>query len=369
MCGAQHPAEPHRGTCRSRPLLLEDLIHPTDWEPIRSASGELAPSAERETGSKFVCPKRNESEWRLLNARWCASIEILEGWEAKRMFRFGRSLRAVSTVGRVGLIVALALSSVACGQKETDSPSPRKFVPKPEHIRSAQAERLAPAEPSPTTPLEPADPLEHIRCDVQARPDATRWASDVRKYQEQDRSHFPEPGRVVFVGSSSIRLWKSLETDMAPVPTLRRGIGGAFVSDATHYAETLIAPYEPSAIVLYAGDNDIAKGLPPACIARDAQAFVAKVRELGVEAPIYFVSIKPSPARRDYWPKMQEANTLLQELAKSDPELHYIDVSDAMLSEDGQFKPGLFQTDKVHLSEQGYRTWVDRLRPALLRQS
>jgi lysophospholipase L1-like esterase len=269
------------------------------------------------------------------------------------------------------LAAALAVAGVACSPKEGEGTSSRKFVPKPERLASAQADRPAPTPLAPVgaSKLASDDPLARVKCDVTTRPDPARWAADVRKYQEQDKSQFPEPGRVVFVGSSSIRLWKTLEDDMAPVPTLRRGIGGAFISDATHYAETLIAPYEPSAIVLYAGDNDIAKGLSPGCIAKDAQNFVAKVRELGIDSPIYFVSIKPSPARHSFWPQMQEANALLQELAKSDPELHYIDVSEAMLSSDGQFKPGLFQKDKVHLTDEGYRTWVERLRPALLRQS
>jgi lysophospholipase L1-like esterase len=265
-----------------------------------------------------------------------------------------------------GLVMGLGLGSMACGVDDGEHSGPKKFVPKPERVASAQAERALPLEKAPPAVI---DPLSDQSCEVSTRPDPKRWANEVRKYQEQDTSQFPEAGRVVFVGSSSIRLWGTLERDMAPVLTLRRGLGGAFVADTTYYAETLIAPYEPSAIVLYAGDNDIAKGLPAACIAKDVQAFVAKVRELGVEAPVYLVSIKPSPGRLEFWPKMQEANRLLQLLAKSDPELHYIDVSDAMLSDDGQLKPELFQKDKVHLSNEGYRTWTERLRPALLRQS
>lgn len=262
-------------------------------------------------------------------------------------------------------MLSLALGSVACSPDGAEG-APKKFVPKPERVASAQAERAAPLQKAPVAVV---DPLADQTCDVATRPDPKRWANEVRKYQEQDTTQFPEPGRVVFVGSSSIRLWGSLERDMAPVPTLRRGLGGAFVADATHYAETLIAPYEPSAIVLYAGDNDIAKGLSAACIAKDAQAFVARVRELGVEAPVYLVSIKPSPGRLEFWPKMQEANRLLQLIAKSDAEVHYIDVSEAMLANDGQLRPELFQKDKLHLSTEGYRTWTERLRPALLRQS
>lgn len=269
-------------------------------------------------------------------------------------------------VSKALLVVGLSLASMACGQAE-DGATTKKFVPKPERIATAQAER--PTALAPKQPVQPADPLAGLSCDVTSRPDPARWANEVRKYQEQDSAQFPEPGRVVFVGSSSIRLWGTLERDMAPVPSLRRGLGGAFIADATHYADTLIAPYEPSAIVLYAGDNDIAKGLSPACIAKDAQSFVHRVRELGVDAPVYFVSIKPSPGRLEFWPRMQEANGLLQELAKSDADLHYIDVSDAMLSDDGQLKPNLFQKDRVHLTDEGYKTWTERLKPALLRQS
>src|SRR5690606_33292240 len=140
-------------------------------------------------------------------------------------------------------VALLALTSVACNPPNAERPQTKKFVPRAEvqtreHVQGANS-GLSPLG------LEPESRCENIE-----RPNPERWSKEVDHYLEEDEKQFPEPGRVVFVGSSSIRLWKTLETDMAPVPTLRRGLGGAIIRDAIYYADTLIAPYEPGAVVL-----------------------------------------------------------------------------------------------------------------------
>lgn len=259
----------------------------------------------------------------------------------------------------------LALSSLACSATGEPSAETKKFVPRAQH--SVTDPGAAPIKEA--TSLRPHDTLEDVRCETTTRPNPERWRAEAEILLEKDRSAFPEPGRVVFVGSSSIRLWKSLEEDMAPLATLRRGLGGSIVNDSIHYASELIAPYDPSAVVLYAGDNDIAMGLSPSCIMRDVQKFVGRVRELGVTSPIYVVSIKPSPERAALWTQMQEANALLRRLVATDENLHFIDVTTTMLDENGTLKPGLYEPDRLHMNASGYKAWTDRLKPALLRQS
>lgn len=259
-------------------------------------------------------------------------------------------------------VALLALTSVACSPPNAERPQTKKFVPRAE-VQTREHAQGANSGLSPLG-LEPESRCENIE-----RPNPERWSKEVDRYLEEDDKQFPEPGRVVFVGSSSIRLWTSLETDMAPVPTLRRGLGGAIIRDTIYYADTLIAPYEPGAVVLYAGDNDIAAGIPPACVLSDVKRFVQRTRELGVTGPIYYVGIKPSPSREALWPKMQEANEAIRKFMSEDDSLHFVDISQSMRLENGTLNPVFFQSDRLHMTEEGYRAWTDRLKPALLRRS
>jgi hypothetical protein len=68
---------------------------------------------------------------------------------------------------------------------------------------------------------------------------------------------------IVFYGSSSIRLWKSLQQDFTGYAVLNCGFGGSRLTDCVRYANRIVLPRKPSAIVIYAGDNDLAGGAPP----------------------------------------------------------------------------------------------------------
>src|SRR5436309_16121433 len=91
---------------------------------------------------------------------------------------------------------------------------------------------------------------------------AERWEADIRKFEEADRKSPPAPGQVVFVGSSSIRLWRLAES-FSDIPSLNRGFGGSQLADAAKYADRIVTPYQPRTVVLYGGDNDLAAGKTP----------------------------------------------------------------------------------------------------------
>ena len=61
---------------------------------------------------------------------------------------------------------------------------------------------------------------------------------------------------VVFVGSSSIRLW-DMAKSFPELPAINRGFGGSQICDSTHFADVLVVKHQPRLIVFYAGDNDI----------------------------------------------------------------------------------------------------------------
>jgi hypothetical protein len=154
-----------------------------------------------------------------------------------------------------------------------------------------------------TTPGRPATPA--------TRPDAP-FAAEIRKFEEADAASPPAPGGVLFVGSSSIRLWTTLADDFPGVPVINRGFGGSRIAHSTRYADRIVIPYKPRTIVFYAGDNDLAGGLSPEQVLADYKAFVATVRAALPETRILFISIKPSTARWKLVEQIREANRLVR---------------------------------------------------------
>jgi lysophospholipase L1-like esterase len=192
------------------------------------------------------------------------------------------------------------------------------------------------------------------------------WEPSIAAYEASDVENPPDPGSIVFVGSSSILFWETLADDMAPMPVLNRGFGGSTILNVTHFADRIVLPYEPSTIVFYAGDNDVFFGLSGDCTFVDFEAFVAHIREAAPNTPIYYISIKPSPARWALWEEMQQANALIEALATIDSTLFFIDVSEAMLDQRGQPIGELFGEDGLHMNAAGYQLWASIVQPRLL---
>lgn len=197
---------------------------------------------------------------------------------------------------------------------------------------------------------------------------ASFWAGAIEDFEAADAEAKPEPGRIVFAGSSSIRFWDSLERDMAPLSVLNRGFGGAHMAHVLHYADRIIAPYAPRAVVLYVGDNDIAADKTPETVVADYRALVEHLQRDRPALPIYFLTIKPSRLRWSLWPEMAETNARIAAIAAGDPSLQVIDVSTAMIEAGEGDKPprALFALDGLHLSDEGYALWAEIVRTRLL---
>lgn len=195
------------------------------------------------------------------------------------------------------------------------------------------------------------------------------WEHSIRMFEESDRLHPPNPGTIVFTGSSSIALWSSLGADMKPLVVLNRGFGGSQVSDVNQYAGRIVIPYRPRAVVLYAGDNDLAPpaSKSPETVAQDFQRFDNLIHSQIPDTWIYFVSIKPSPSRWTIWPSMKRANQLIADYARTHDRVEFIDVSTAMLTESGKLRRELYLPDDLHLNAQGYALWTSIIRPILLK--
>lgn len=203
-------------------------------------------------------------------------------------------------------------------------------------------------------------------CSSAAPPAATsRWEPDIQAFEAADQEHPPAPGGVLFVGSSSIRMWETLEEDFEGLPVLNRGFGGSQMSDVVEFADRIVLPYRPRAIVVYAGDNDLWEGDTPQQVLEDFQSFVRIVHAELPETPIAYIAVKPSVARWSIVDRIRETNDLIRRFTETDPRLEFIDIYTPMLRSDGTPDPALFIEDGLHLNARGYDLWESIVEPVV----
>jgi lysophospholipase L1-like esterase len=198
-------------------------------------------------------------------------------------------------------------------------------------------------------------------------PPPQQWRSEIDRLVAQDHAMPPPQHGVLFVGSSSIRMWTALPADFPGTPVINRGFGGSTIADSTYYADRIIVPYHPRLIVMYAGDNDIDEGCTPRQVLEEFKAFVAKVRLALPDVAIAYISIKPSIARAAEWPPMREANREIADWARGQQQITYVDAATKMLDAHGKPRPELFREDGLHMSRAGYAIWIEALKPVLAR--
>lgn len=181
------------------------------------------------------------------------------------------------------------------------------------------------------------------------------WAKEIAAFADADTKELPKKGKVLFLGSSSIRGWRTLKEDFPEVYIINRGFGGSHFEDVNFYASQIVFPYKPKLIVLYAGENDVAAGKTLEAVYADFKKFVSSVRTKLPKTRLIVVSVKPSPARREFAPKYRELNGLMRKTTEADKHLSFVDVWTPMLDENGEPKKDIFLGDQLHLNREGYK--------------
>lgn len=196
------------------------------------------------------------------------------------------------------------------------------------------------------------------------------FAKEIAAYEKLDQDKRPPQGAVLFIGSSSIRLWDTLAKDFPELTVINRGFGGSQIADSVRYAPRIVIPYRPRMVVLYAGGNDLNAGKTPEQVLKDFQAFVQVVRSSLPETRIVYVSINPSVRRWAQEPQTLEANRLIagyiRDQAKG-AKLSYLDSHSKLLSAEGMPRPEILRADGLHLNAQGYALWTQILKPEILK--
>jgi lysophospholipase L1-like esterase len=164
----------------------------------------------------------------------------------------------------------------------------------------------------------------------------------------------PPARPIVFYGSSSIRLWSTLPRDIPDYPVLNCGFGGSRLTDCLYFAPRIVTPLKPSAVVIYAGDNDLATGAAPEQVFDSFRQLFSALRTSSPNLPIAFVSVKPCPARFKYVHNIERFNHLVDNFLETQPNTDYIDIYSDLLGPDHQPIGSLFRSDQIHLSQAGY---------------
>ncbi len=205
-------------------------------------------------------------------------------------------------------------------------------------------------------------------CDRPARADDAghdQWRAEIASLVAEDQRSPPPADGIVFVGSSSIRMWTSLHDDFPWAPVINRGFGGSMLADSTFFADKIIVPYRPRLVVVYAGDNDIAGGHSADQVFDDFKSFTARIHRDLPKTVVAFISIKPTTSREKLWPEMRRANDLIRTWIASQQRVAYVDVATPMLDAQGRPRPDLLREDGLHMNAAGYAIWIAALRPVM----
>lgn len=177
------------------------------------------------------------------------------------------------------------------------------------------------------------------------------------------RRYFPLPDEgpggagcpVWLVGSSSMHRWTGAARDLPGWSVHNRGIEGARLGELIDRLGRTTPSPAPAAIVFYAGENDLAAGEPAEAVSRDVTRMVDGLRRIAPDAPLYLVSMKPSPTRWQTRAAQLAVDADSRRLARRLPNTHFVEAGRLLLVAG---RPGDFYgADGIHLSSAGYTVW------------
>lgn len=206
---------------------------------------------------------------------------------------------------------------------------------------------------------------------VQPLPASDGAAPELNAFLKADQKQLPPPGGVLFMGSSSIRLWTTLASDFPELPVINRGFGGSQIFESTRYADRIAAPYKPKLIVMFAGTNDLDYGnKSPAQVLQEFKDFAAKIHTLLPDTRVAYISISPTRSRWKEEGNVLEANYLIQryiiETNSPTQKLSFLDAHSQLLTTNGQPPENLERPDGLHFNTEGYKVWTSLLKPRIL---
>ncbi len=195
------------------------------------------------------------------------------------------------------------------------------------------------------------------------------FEKDVQNYEKASAANPPTDQTTFFVGSSTFTIWKEIPEDFAEYNAVNRGFGGSQISDWLDVAaDRLLTPYKPRRIVFFCGCNDIAAGKSSESVFADFNAFVEKMRAANPDVVIHFCALHMPPVREKHWQEFRKYNEAVEELAKSDPNIYYVDFASATSDDKGAGLERLFQKDRLHLTREGEKVLIPLIKASITRE-
>lgn len=191
------------------------------------------------------------------------------------------------------------------------------------------------------------------------------FESEIRQFAEADHRQPSSTPVVLFAGSSSFRLWTNLPAAFPGMTVLNRGFGGSTMQDLLRHFDPVVGARRPKAVVVYEGDNDLAKKRSLELIESQFAEFLDRMHRQLPGTPVLILAVKPSPSRRPLLDQQRELNERLRRLCASRPGVGFADTFAVVLDGAGEPDPSLFKPDRLHLNDQGYRVWTPVISKAL----
>lgn len=193
------------------------------------------------------------------------------------------------------------------------------------------------------------------------------WEPDIVRIDSLNRAEPADETMVLVTGSSSVRLWDSIHTDLAPYRVMQRGYGGARLSDFTYYADRIIKPQPFKAVIIFVA-NDISGGdhdRTPREVLKLYRTLVDQIRERNPDTPVFWIETTPTPSRWHAIDRIRSANRKIKRYCERNPDLHFIDTYRAFVGPDGTPDSTLFRNDMLHLNRDGYALWAKVIKQSL----
>jgi len=192
------------------------------------------------------------------------------------------------------------------------------------------------------------------------------FENEIRNYEKQDSISLPKKGQILFIGSSSFRIWKTFSTDLAGISAINRGFGGSTMTDALYYFDRMVVKYAPSTVVVYEGDNDLAKGKSPEELAKEYEDFSNRLKKALPKTKLVYLAVRPSLSRIAIVDKQKQFNGWLEKYCKSQKGRFFLDMHSPFYLPDGTLMPDIFVADRLHLNEKGYQIFSAKIREFIL---
>jgi hypothetical protein len=193
------------------------------------------------------------------------------------------------------------------------------------------------------------------------------FANEIQAFKHQDSISFPPKDGILFIGSSSIRMWTDLQQRFPGKPIIRRGVGGCELWQLVdYYTPYILFPYHPRKIFIYAGENDIAAGKTGEFVFDEFQKLFEMINKKLPDATVYYMSVKMSPSRAKHFKEVAVANELIKNYLNNKPNSTFIDLNTVLLKTNTSMPDSsLFRADYLHLNSKGYDRWQQVLEPVV----